>query len=139
VEIATAPDEPEPPPEPPPAGEEQLAECGGRFVITRLEKSSPGCTVDVPDEGSQAVLECEGNRVVLRFDTKAYEGTVTRGELALALVSTYDFTDGCQWQGSARVAGSPRTGLELAYEEMPIRGAECSQACTAKARIELSK
>lgn len=133
VEIpeAEAADEPEPQSAPEPA-----AECKAtRYQIDRIDMSSPTCTVDIPAVGSVATLECVAGTANLRFDTKDYKGTLDTNGLVLDLVSTYDFTDGCLWEGTARVTGAPGSPLRLDYTEKTTRGTNCSDACTAVATL----
>lgn len=133
VEIAEAEaaDEPEAPSAPEPAVECKTT----RYQVERIDMSSPTCTVDIPAIGSVATLECAGGRVNLRFDKKDYTGTIDANGLVLDLVSTYDFTDGCLWEATARVIGAPGSLLRLDYTERTTRGTQCSDSCTAVATI----
>jgi hypothetical protein len=129
VEIAEAPDEPEPP-SPPPGPE---PDCSVRYQVERIDMSSATCTVDIPNVGTEARLECKNGTANLHFEGKDYDGTVSENRVDLALVSTYDFTDGCLWEASARITGSPSAALRLDYTERTIRGNDCSSSCTATA------
>jgi hypothetical protein len=133
VEIAEAPDEPEPP-APPPGPE---PDCSVRYQVERIDMSTSTCTVDIPKVGTEARLECRGGRANLHFEGKDYNGSISGNNLDLQLVSTYDFTDGCLWEASAKITGSPSAALRLDYTERTIRGTDCSSSCTATAILSV--
>lgn len=133
VEIPEAPDEPEPP-QPPPGPE---PDCNVRYQVERIDMSTPTCTVDIPKVGTEARLECRGGTANLHFEGKDYHGSVSGNSVDLQLVSTYDFTDGCLWEASAKVTGSPSAPLRLDYTERTIRGTDCSSSCTATAVLSV--
>lgn len=133
VEIPEAPDEPDPPSPP-----EPTVECKTtRYRVARIDMSSPTCTVDIPAVGTAATLECRSGTANLHFDKKDYNGTLDANGVSLDLVSNYDFTDGCLWEATARVTGTPGSPLRLDYTERTTRGADCSDSCTATAVLDL--
>ncbi len=107
--------------------------CGLGLRVDRVEKSSPTCTVDLPEPGEESTLECDGGHATLRYGNRAYVGTLTQGELALESQTSYDFTDGCHWVTHQQLTGNVDSEISIDYEEAPESGADCADACTARA------
>lgn len=113
--------------------------CHRTVRMLTLNVSMPTCYVDVaahPGDTAELYWDCSTphGRAELRFGTLTAVGAWNDPTLSVCFGTHFPWSDGCQWQSSQRVEGTPTTGaiLQFTYEERPDLGqAGCVVPCTA--------
>jgi len=85
---------------------------------------------------------CDGEgHVHATFGDQELDGSMTHGEIAMKLVTTPDWHDGCDWESHQTVTGSISRGkLSWYLQEKVVRDTgQCYGACTARAAIEIQQ
>jgi len=113
-------------------------ECQLTLSVGRVQARA-GCQIDERVSGQSAVLTypCDGGAATAAFGTSVFTGSVTGGEVDVAIETTFPFSDGCQWRSKQRIAGRLGAPLAYTYEEAPEPGqGRCAPGCTASGLVE---
>lgn len=118
----------------------EVGGCTPELIVLDVQKSMPSCFVDAVQPGSMGSLDfpCTGGPVSSTFGPIVFTGSVTDGVAFLTATTTFLWGDGCTWESSQVISGSPASGtLQYGYEENPIAGVACLPPCFANGTIQV--
>lgn len=121
-------------------------QCSARLRAAPI-KTNEGCTLDerISKGNGVLVFPCSGaGEVEAVFGEHRFRGTVNGSNVQLQLTTELDWDDGCHWETQQAIRGEWRREgkhpkLVWTYEEHPVSGTGCFQACKAKADIEVDE
>jgi hypothetical protein len=97
------------------------------------------CWVDAPPRGSRAtaVYPCRGGKTRFTYGRHAFRGKVKKNRLDAKATTTFEWQDGCTWQGDHAITGSLASGdLVYDYREHVIKSdGSCMPPCVARGRV----
>lgn len=128
---------------PPPRRDHQ---CTARLRASTI-KTPEGCSLDeqISKGNGLLVFPCSGNgELEAVFGEHHFRGTLAGDTLHLKLTTELDVDDGCRWETQQSIRGEWRREgkhpkLVWTYDEHPLQGTKCFQACKARADIDVDE
>lgn len=104
-------------------------------------ETGESCWVDAPARGARAkaTFPCKGGKTSFTFGRHAFKGRVKDDAIDARAKTTFEWQDGCTWQGDHAITGTIDSGaLVYDYSEHVTKSdGSCESPCVARGKVTI--